>query len=65
MKGRDRQLFQYGVYLLNRNISQLRHYLGLKTKDLGAILPNLDEVLMLRFSSLGFVYYFDIAFSLY
>ncbi|KAK2719608.1 uncharacterized protein LOC136036955 [Artemia franciscana] len=53
VKGRDRQLFQYGVYLLNRNISQLRHYLGLKTKDLGAILPNLDEVLMLRFSSLG------------
>lgn len=37
----DRDLFNYAVYLLNKNISQLRLLCGLHTPDLKATLPNL------------------------
>ena len=33
--------FNYAVYLMNKNISQLRHYMSLKTNDPRATLPNL------------------------
>lgn len=33
--------FYYAVYLINKNISQLRHYMSLKTNDPRATLPNL------------------------
>ena len=33
--------FSYAVYLINKNIAQLRHYLSLKTTDPRATLPNL------------------------
>lgn len=37
----DRDLFNYAVYLLNKNIAQLRLLCGLHTPDLKATLPNL------------------------
>uniref|UniRef100_L7M2F0 Putative p63 n=1 Tax=Rhipicephalus pulchellus TaxID=72859 RepID=L7M2F0_RHIPC len=41
MKGKDRMTFNYGVYLLNRNIAQLRCYCNIVTKDLRTTLHNL------------------------
>lgn len=49
-KGKDRKYFDYGVYLLNKNIAQLRIYCGLITKDLSATLPNLSSLIELRLS---------------
>ncbi|KAG1677989.1 UV radiation resistance associated protein [Nymphon striatum] len=46
-KGKDKIRFTYGVYLLNKNIAQLRHYLGLSTRDLRATLPNLLGIIEL------------------
>lgn len=47
-KGKKDFYFQYGVFLLNKNISQLRWYCGLGTADLRLTLPNLKSLLELR-----------------
>jgi len=44
-KGVDRVRFEYGVYLLNKNISQLRWYCGVNTPDLRPTLSNLAGLL--------------------
>ncbi|XP_063239454.1 UV radiation resistance-associated protein-like isoform X2 [Bacillus rossius redtenbacheri] len=50
-RGKDKLQFNYGVYLLNKNIAQLRWYCGLPTQDLRATLPNLAGLLALKPSS--------------
>ena len=40
--------FRYAVYLLNKNIAQLRWYCGLPTTDLRATLPNLATLISIR-----------------
>ena len=45
VKGKDRLYFEYAVYLLNKNIAQLRWLCGLNTTDLAATLPNLSSLL--------------------
>ncbi|XP_071949970.1 UV radiation resistance-associated protein-like isoform X2 [Antedon mediterranea] len=47
-KGKERFQFRYAVYLLNRNVAQLRYALGLATSDLRATLPNLKSLLELK-----------------
>lgn len=44
-KGKDRLYFEYAVYLLNKNIAQLRWLCGLSTTNLAATLPNLSSLL--------------------
>ncbi|XP_023711583.1 UV radiation resistance-associated gene protein isoform X2 [Cryptotermes secundus] len=44
-RGKDKLQFNYGVYLLNKNIAQLRWYFNLPTQDLRATLPNLTALL--------------------
>ncbi|KAK8786417.1 UV-resistance associated gene isoform X1 [Amblyomma americanum] len=41
MKGKERMMFNYSVYLLNRNIAQLRCHCNMATKDLRTTLHNL------------------------
>uniref|UniRef100_A0A671ND29 UV radiation resistance-associated gene protein-like n=1 Tax=Sinocyclocheilus anshuiensis TaxID=1608454 RepID=A0A671ND29_9TELE len=41
----ERFQFEYGVYLLNKNIAQLRYQHGLSTPDLRQTLPNLKNFL--------------------
>jgi len=43
-KNKDRLYFEYAVYLLNKNIAQLRWICGLNTTDLAATLPNLSSL---------------------
>ena len=45
---KDKMHFKYGVFLLNKNIAQLRHYFGLQTTDLSATLPNLYSLIKER-----------------
>lgn len=40
-KGKDRMQFTYGVFLLNKNIAQLRWLFNMHTQDLKLTLPNL------------------------
>ncbi|XP_044759353.1 UV radiation resistance-associated protein isoform X2 [Coccinella septempunctata] len=40
-KGKDRMQFTYGVFLLNKNIAQLRWLYNMHTQDLKLTLPNL------------------------
>ncbi|XP_006814690.2 UV radiation resistance-associated gene protein-like [Saccoglossus kowalevskii] len=47
-KGKERFQFNYAVYLLNKNVAQLRYFCGLPTTDLRATLPNLKSLLELR-----------------
>lgn len=47
-RGKDKLQFNYGVYLLNKNIAQLRWYLNLPTQDLRATLSNLTTLLHFR-----------------
>ncbi|XP_071511679.1 UV radiation resistance-associated gene protein-like [Diadema antillarum] len=47
-RGKEKFHFNYAVYLLNRNIAQLRFVLGLPTTDLRATLPNLQSLLELK-----------------
>jgi len=47
-KGKEKFLFNYGVFLLNKNIAQLRHYCGMTTQDLRNTLPNLHSLLEQR-----------------
>lgn len=49
-KGKDRRCFEYGVFLLNKNVAQLRIYSGLTTRDLSATLPNLSGLIESRLS---------------
>lgn len=44
-KGRERYQFEYAVYILNKNIVQLRHYCGMSTSGLGSTLFNLYTLL--------------------
>ncbi|ESO06903.1 hypothetical protein HELRODRAFT_191237 [Helobdella robusta] len=53
IKGRDRFQFDYAVFLLNKNIIQLRHYCGVATSQLGMTLANLYTLLN---DKLGVVY---------
>ncbi|NXI46799.1 UVRAG protein, partial [Galbula dea] len=46
-KGGEKLQFEYGVYLLNKNIAQLRYQHGLSTPDLRQTLPNLKNFLEL------------------
>ncbi|XP_033638279.1 UV radiation resistance-associated gene protein-like isoform X1 [Asterias rubens] len=47
-RGKERFQFNYALYLLNRNIAQLRFALGVQTTDLRATLPNLKTLLELK-----------------
>ena len=47
-RGKERFQFNYALYLLNRNIAQLRFAMGLQTTDLRATLPNLKSLLELK-----------------
>ncbi|XP_019639154.1 PREDICTED: UV radiation resistance associated protein-like [Branchiostoma belcheri] len=47
-KGKERFQFSYAVFLLNKNIAQLRYYCGLGTSDLRLTLPNLKSLLEQR-----------------
>ncbi|KAM6317113.1 UV radiation resistance-associated gene protein isoform 2-T2 [Aegotheles albertisi] len=46
-KGVEKLQFEYGVYLLNKNIAQLRYQHGLSTPDLRQTLPNLKNFMEL------------------
>ena len=48
IRGKDRFYFNYGVFLLNRNIAQLRHHCGMKTEELKDTLTNLKGLLVGR-----------------
>jgi len=48
VRGKDRFYFNYGVFLLNRNIAQLRHHCGMKTEELKDTLSNLRDLLVGR-----------------
>lgn len=45
LKGKEKMHFNYAVYLLNRNIVQVRTAVKLSTPDLRATLPNLKDLL--------------------
>ncbi|XP_076175811.1 UV-resistance associated gene isoform X2 [Ptiloglossa arizonensis] len=47
-RNKDKLHFRYAVYLLNKNIAQLRWYCGLPTTDLRATLPNLATLINIR-----------------
>ncbi|OAD54507.1 UV radiation resistance-associated protein [Eufriesea mexicana] len=47
-RGKDKLQFRYAVYLLNKNIAQLRWYCGLATTDLRATLPNLATLINIK-----------------
>lgn len=48
----NKTYFNYGVTLLNRNIGQIRFYLGLPTEKMENTLQNLDNLLRQRFGIL-------------
>ncbi|XP_063967280.1 UV radiation resistance-associated gene protein-like [Lytechinus pictus] len=50
-RGKEKFHFNYAVYLLNRNIAQLRYILGLGTSDLRLTLPNLQTLLELKWGT--------------
>uniref|UniRef100_A0A0B6ZKD3 C2 domain-containing protein n=1 Tax=Arion vulgaris TaxID=1028688 RepID=A0A0B6ZKD3_9EUPU len=47
-KGKEKFQYNYAVFLLNKNISQLRFYCGFGTNDLRQTLPNLKSLLEQR-----------------
>lgn len=47
-KGKEKFYFNYGVYLLNKDIGQLRFYCGMGTADLRTTLQNIKTLLELR-----------------
>jgi hypothetical protein len=55
-KGKKDVYCAYALYLLNKNIAQLRWYCGLSTPDLRASLPNLVELLTSRLVIPGCVF---------
>lgn len=44
-KGKEQNLFRYGVFTLNKNISQMRFYLGMGIVDLRTTLMNIKTLL--------------------
>ncbi|XP_014286983.1 UV radiation resistance-associated protein [Halyomorpha halys] len=52
-RGKEKHSFNYGVYLLNKNIAQLRWYCGLTTSDLRHTLPNLQGLMNLKRDDIG------------
>jgi len=52
-KGVERVRFEYGVYLLNKNIAQLRWYCGENTPDLRPTLSNLSGLLTICSNSVA------------
>jgi len=48
-KGKEKFQFNYGVFLLNKNIAQLRYHNGLGTADLRNTLPNLKQLLEAKY----------------
>jgi hypothetical protein len=50
---------KYAVYLLNKNIAQLRWYCGLSTVELRATLPNIYNLLTARLTIPGYALTFD------
>lgn len=48
-KGKEKFQFHYGVFLLNKNIAQLRYHNGLGTADLRNTLPNLKQLLEAKY----------------
>ncbi|GIZ03757.1 UV radiation resistance-associated protein [Caerostris extrusa] len=51
VKNKERRCFEYGGFLLNKNIAQLRIHCRLSTRDLSATLPNLSSLIELKLSS--------------
>lgn len=51
VKGKERSQFNYAVYLLNKNIAQLRWLCGLPTSDLRKTLENLSSLVKMKFGS--------------
>ncbi|GFY58448.1 UV radiation resistance-associated protein [Trichonephila inaurata madagascariensis] len=49
VKNKERRCFEYGVFLLNKNIAQLRIHCRLSTRDLSATLPNLHSLIEQKF----------------
>jgi hypothetical protein len=47
-RGKEKLPFDYAVYLLNKNIAQLRWCCGITTTDLRATLPNLSALMSLN-----------------
>lgn len=47
-RSKDKLHFRYAVYLINKNIAQLRWYCGLPTTDLRATLPNLATLINIK-----------------
>ncbi|EZA57886.1 hypothetical protein DMN91_002469 [Ooceraea biroi] len=47
-RSKDKLQFHYAVYLLNKNIAQLRWYCGMPTTDLRATLPNLAMLVNIK-----------------
>ncbi|KAI9345207.1 hypothetical protein BDR26DRAFT_1005572 [Obelidium mucronatum] len=45
MKGSERPRFEYGVFLLNKNIEQLLNHIGITVKNLRRTLPNLKSLI--------------------
>jgi len=55
-RSKDKLQFHYAVYLLNKNIAQLRWYCGLPTTDLRATLPNLATLINIKPNQMQYVY---------
>ncbi|GBN34271.1 UV radiation resistance associated protein [Araneus ventricosus] len=51
VKNKERRCFEYGVFLLNKNIAQLRIHCRMSTRDLSATLPNLSSLIELKLST--------------
>ncbi|XP_046853640.1 UV radiation resistance-associated protein-like [Xenia sp. Carnegie-2017] len=49
VKGKERFQFDFGVFLLNKNIAQIRYSLGLATTDLRRTLPNIKNLFDMKF----------------
>ncbi|KAK3754006.1 hypothetical protein QZH41_007678 [Actinostola sp. cb2023] len=48
-KGKEKIQFYYGIFLLNKNIAQLRQYCNLGTPNLRNTLPNIKDTLETKF----------------
>lgn len=49
-KGKEKVVFEYAVWILNKNVAQLRQYCGLSTKDFRPTLANIMGLLNTRLS---------------
>lgn len=49
IKGKEKCQFEFGVFLLNKNIAQIRFCLGLSTTDLRLTLPNMKSLFDTKF----------------